>query len=78
MKDAARWIEQGQTHHAALIAWHHGKLAKLLADLGADTTTLLPDGDWPDNVYDWLIVLRYDADGRLSEAKRIVEPATLK
>ncbi len=78
VKDAARWIEAGQTHKAALIAWHHGKLAKLLEKLGADTSTLLPDGEWPDGVYDWVIVLRYDGDGNLSEAKRIVEPADLK
>ena len=78
VKDAARWIEAGQTHKAALIAWHHGKLTKLIEKLGADPSTLLPDGDWPDDVYDWVIVLRYDGDGNLSEAKRIVEPADLK
>ena len=74
VKDAARWIEAGQTHKAALIAWHHGKLTKLLEKLGADPSTLLPGGDWPDDVYNWVIVLRYDASGNLSEAKRIVEP----
>ena len=78
VKDAARWIEDGQTHKAALIAWHHGKLTKLLEKLGADPSTLLPDGEWPDDVYDWVVVLRYDASGTLSEAKRIVEPADLK
>ena len=78
VKDAAHWIEAGQTHGVALIAWHHGKLAKLLEKLGADPATLLPDGTWSENVYDWVIVLRYDADGQLSEAKRIVEPANLK
>ncbi len=77
VKDAARWIEAGQTHKAALIAWHHGKLTKLLEKLGADPSTLLPGGDWPDDVYNWVIVLRYDASGNLSEAKRIVEPADL-
>ena len=78
VKDAARWIAAGQTRQAALIAWHHGKLSKLLEELGADPATLLPDGEWPADVYDWVIVLRYDADGRLSEAKRIVEPVDLK
>lgn len=78
VKDAARWIEDGQTHKAALIAWHHGKLTKLLEKLGADPSTLLPDGEWPGDVYNWVIVLRYDGDGNLSDAKRIVEPADLK
>ena len=78
VKDAARWIAAGQTHKAALIAWHHGKLAKLIEKLGADPSTVLPGGDWPDDVYDWVVVLRYDSAGRLAEAKRIVEPADLK
>lgn len=79
-KDAARWLESGDAHlhGAALIAWHHGKLAKLLERLGADPATVLPDGKWPDNVYDWVIVLRYGKDGSLMEAKRVVEPADLK
>ena len=78
VKDAAHWIEAGQAHGTALIAWHHGKLTKLLETLGADPTTLLPDAAWPETVYDWVIVLRYGPDGHLSEAKRIVEPADLK
>ena len=78
VKDAAQWIEMGQTKGTALIAWHHGKLAKLLEKLGAEPATLLPGGEWPENVYDWAIVLRYGPDGHLSEAKRIVEPADLK
>ncbi len=77
VKDAARWIAAGHARGTTLIAWHHGKLAKLLQKLGADPTTLLPDGEWPEDVYDWVIVLRYGADGQLSEAKRIVEPAAL-
>lgn len=78
VKDAAAWIAAGQTHKAALIAWHHGKLAKLIEKLGADPASVLPDGQWPEDVYDWVIVLRYDGDGNLSEAKRIVEPADVK
>ena len=79
-KDAARWIESGDAHlhGAALIAWHHGKLAKLLEKLGADPATILPDGSWPEEVYDWVIVLRYGPDGSLTEAKRVTEPADLK
>ena len=78
VKDMARWLEAGPSHGNVLIAWHHGKLAKLLEKLGADPATILPDGEWPEDVYNWVIVLRYDADGELSEAKRIVEPADLK
>ncbi len=77
-KEMARWLKAGPTHGNVLIAWHHGKLAKLLEKLGADPATLLPGGEWPEDDYNWVIVLRYDADGDLSDAKRIVEPADLK
>ena len=79
-KDFARWMESGDAHlhGTALVAWHHGKLAKLLERLGADPATILPGGEWPENVYDWVIVLRYGPDGHLAEAKRITEPSDLK
>jgi hypothetical protein len=58
-----------------LICWHHGKIPELLQDLGADPTTLLPHGKWPPNVYNWVIQLRYDANGHLipGQARRINE-----
>jgi hypothetical protein len=34
---------------------------------------LLPDGKWPDNVYDWVIELKYDKNGKLIKADRIQE-----
>ena len=77
VKDFANWLQAGPPRGTVLIAWHHGKLAKLLAQLGADPTTLLPDGAWPEDVYDWLVVLRYDGAGRLVDSKRIIEPAGL-
>ena len=79
-KDFARWMESGDAHlhGTAFVAWHHGKLAKLLERLGADPATILPGGEWPENVYDWVIVLRYGPDGHLAEAKRVTEPSDLK
>lgn len=77
VKDMAHWLE-ATPHGNVLIAWHHGKLTKLIEKLGADPAALLPGGEWPDDVYNWVIELRYDADGDLSEAKRIVEPVDLK
>jgi hypothetical protein len=38
---------------------------------------ILPHGSWPDDVYDWVIALRFDARGHLVTARRIVEPALL-
>ena len=74
--DAASWIAQGVTHGTALIAWHHGKLPDLLAALGAPN--VLPGGVWPEDVYDWVVELRYDGQGRLASATRVTEPADLK
>jgi hypothetical protein len=59
--------------HAILIAWHHGEIAGLVRGLGADPARLIPGGTWPEGLYDLLIQLRYDAQGRLSEAKGIRE-----
>jgi hypothetical protein len=56
-----------------LICWHHGEIPQLVRALGAGSGQLFPKGKWPDEVYDWVIQLRYDSDGRLVEAKRINE-----
>ena len=57
--------EQGKR---VLICWRHGNTPDLLRALGAKPKSLLPDGKWPDPVYDWVILLSYDQDGRLIPA----------
>jgi hypothetical protein len=58
-----------------LICWHHEEIPDILRSLGADPTALLPNGSWPNNVYNWVIVLRYDKNGHLlaTEAQHISE-----
>jgi hypothetical protein len=58
-----------------LISWRHGNIPDLLSALGAKPESLLPRGKWPGSVYDWVILLRYDQDGRLipGSAKRVNE-----
>jgi broad specificity phosphatase PhoE len=56
-----------------LICWHHGEVPQLLRALGADPRALLPNGRWPNDVFDWVIELRYDESGELAESKRIDE-----
>ena len=51
-----------------LVCWHHGKIPKLLADLGADPGQLLPNGKWPEDVFGWVIILEYDQQGNLNAA----------
>jgi hypothetical protein len=69
---ALRATEQGKR---ILICWHHSDIPGLLQALGANPRTLLPSGKWPDSVYDWVILLNYNQDGRLipGDAKRIDE-----
>ena len=75
-KDFAALVNALQTGHDGkkiLVCWHHGQIVDLLKAFGADPAVLLPEGHWPGSQYDWLIELRYDAAGKLEEARRVVE-----
>lgn len=52
-----------------LICWHHGQIPELVRALGADPDKLLPGGKWPNEVFDWMLELRYDENGRLIPAE---------
>ncbi|HXM25328.1 MAG TPA: hypothetical protein VN957_04850 [Chthoniobacterales bacterium] len=58
-----------------LICWRHGNISALLRALGAKPKSLLPQGRWPDAVYDWVILLSYDQGGHLipESSRRINE-----
>jgi len=56
-----------------LICWHHGEIPKLIKALGGDSKALLPGDKWPENVFGWVVVLRYDHKGRLADARIIHE-----
>ena len=58
-----------------LIAWHHGHINKLIAAFGGDGPALIGQPKWPVDVYDWLIVLRFDDKGQLiqSRSKKVQE-----
>ena len=51
-----------------LICWRHGNIPALLRALGAKPENFLPNGKWPGAVYDWVILLSFDQDGRLIPA----------
>ena len=67
-----RATEQGKV---ILVCWRHGVIPDLLRALGEKPKKLLPQGKWPDAVYDWVILLSFDQDGRLipANSKRISE-----
>jgi hypothetical protein len=60
-----RATEQGKV---ILICWRHPYVPDLLRVLGAKPEELLPRGKWPNAVYDWVILLSFDQNGRLVPA----------
>jgi len=74
--DFLKLAQEIQSHsHGSniLICWHHGKIPALLNALGVDPKQLLPKGEWPADVFGWLIQLRYDKNGKLFDARCINE-----
>ena len=59
--------------HIPLIAWRHGQIPALLRAFGASPEQLLPGGVWPDAVYDNVILLTFDASGKLASQRLIHE-----
>ena len=68
-------LRANQQGKVILICWRHPYIPALLGALGATPKTFLPNGKWPGAVYDWVILLSFDQDGRLipSSSKRINE-----
>ena len=66
--DLAAELRANDQGKVILICWRHGNIPALLRALGAKPKTLLPNGKWPGSVYDWVILLSYDQDGRLIRA----------
>jgi hypothetical protein len=56
-----------------LIAWRHGDIPALLSAFGVAPEKILPNGRWPDDVFDWVIMLDIGPDGHLTSAKLIQE-----
>ena len=58
-----------------LVCWRRGEIPQLLRALGADPGALLPGGEWPEHVFNWVVMLRYDGQGHLlpAQCKRINE-----
>lgn len=52
-----------------LIAWHHGHIDKLIDAFGGDAKAITGRKTWPGDVYDWLVVLHFDADGHLDASR---------
>ena len=70
------WELRARPHgKTILVCWHHREIPALLAELGVDPDRLLPNGQWPDKQFAWMLRLSYDEQGRLKhhQTKRIKE-----
>jgi hypothetical protein len=72
-KDIADALRTTAHGNRVLIAWHHGEIPKLIHDLGGDSASLIPGDKWPSDVFGWVVVLRYDHQGRLANAQVVHE-----
>ena len=68
-------LRANQQGKVILICWRHPYIPALLRALGANPESFLPNGKWPGAVYDWVILLSFDQDGRLipASSRRITE-----
>jgi broad specificity phosphatase PhoE len=73
--DLAAALRTNYQGKVILVCWHHGQIPALLRALGADPETLLPNGKWPRDVYDWVIMVSFDENGHVipGSTKRITE-----
>ena len=73
--DLAAELRANYQGKVILICWHHGQIPAVLRALGADPTTLLPNGKWPKDVYDWVIMVSFDENGHVipENTRRITE-----
>ena len=73
--DLAAELRANYQGKVILICWHHGQIPAVLRALGANPETLLPNGKWRKDVFDWVIMVSFDENGRLipGSTKRINE-----
>jgi hypothetical protein len=65
----ATWLATGQSGRTILIAWHHSEIPALVARLGADPGALFTFRHWSPTVFDDVVILRFDGQGRLEPGK---------
>jgi WD40 repeat protein len=73
VRDLAETLRSGQRGKHILIAWHHEQIPELIQALGGDPSKVLPGGVWPARVYDWVVELNFDSNGRLMDERKITE-----
>lgn len=76
VRDLVAWLKQRPASQTTLISWHHTKIPALLAALKIDPSRVLPNGKWPNDVFDWVVALHFDHRGHpiVNEVQLITEP----
>lgn len=65
------------THgNVPLICWRHGQIPTLIRAFGGTPESLLPEGKWPDETFDWIVVLHFDQAGKLASQTVVRESLT--
>jgi broad specificity phosphatase PhoE len=63
--DLAAELRANYQGKVILVCWHHGQIPAVLRALGADPEGLLPNGKWPRDVFDWVVMVSFDENGRV-------------
>jgi hypothetical protein len=63
--DLAAELRANYQGKVILVCWHHGQIPSLLRALGAAPEMFLPNGKWPRDVFDWVIMVSFDENGRI-------------
>ncbi len=73
------WLRARPAERTTLIAWHHTKIPMLLTAFGVNPENVLPKGHWPNDVFDWVVVLRFDSQGKLipGATRMVQEPSSI-
>jgi len=62
-------LRESQKNKNVLLCWRHREIPDLLRVFGAKPEVFLPGGIWPDNNFDYVIMLTFNKDGNLIPAK---------
>ena len=63
--DLASALRANYQGKVILVCWHHGQIPAVLRALGADPERLLPNGKWPRDVFDWVVMVSFNENGHV-------------
>ncbi|WP_199098713.1 flagellar basal body-associated protein FliL [Dyella sp. ASV21] len=74
--ELAKSLRRDNRANVVLIAWHHGHIDKLIDALGGNAGHVIGRKSWPEDVYNWVVVLHFDHHGELdgNRSRVVVEP----